>query len=117
MNLIRRFILSFLFSQIAFALIGQNTVLLSGKILADDFGPMGNVAVYVARFTVGVFTDSTGAFQLQLQKGPCEISFSYIGYRPEKITLNLTHDTLIELKMKADLQLNEVVIVDKQKLK
>lgn len=110
---------SFLFSLllICFTGLGQSTVRLSGKVLADDFGPLGNAAVYVSRFTMGVFTDSLGNFVLQLPAGPVEVSFSYIGYKSEKLSLNLSRDTVIEVKMKTDLQLKEVVVVDKQKLK
>ncbi len=112
----RAFIFSILLLA-AMGLAGQNTLILRGKVLADDFAAMSNVAVYVSQTEGGTFTDSSGNFKLQLQPGVSEISFSYIGYRVEKIKLNLQRDTVIEVKMKADLQLKEVVIVDKQKLK
>jgi hypothetical protein len=90
---------------------------LSGKILADDFSPLVNAAVYIAKFSSGTFSDSTGQFVIDLPAGMHEVSFSYLGYKPYAVKLQMARDTFIEVKMKTDLQLGEVTIVDKKKLK
>ena len=100
-----------------YAAIGQTSFGLSGKLLAEDFNPLYNASVYVAKFSTGTFTDSVGEFTLSLKPGLNEVSFSYIGYRPIVLNLFMSHDTIIELQMKNDLQMNDVVIVDKAKLR
>ena len=95
----------------------QNTYRLSGKLLGEDFNPLYNANVYLAKFATGTFTDSLGEFQLTLKPGANEISFSYIGYKAETVNLIITKDTAIEVQMKTDLLLNDVVVVDKAKLR
>ena len=95
----------------------QTVFSLSGKLLAEDFNPLYNASVYLAKFSTGTFTDSVGEFQLSLKPGWNEISFSYIGYRPITVNLYMTHDTAIEVQMKADLQMTAVVVVDKAKMR
>jgi outer membrane receptor for ferrienterochelin and colicin len=108
-----------LFAVVFFALSGhaQSTFRLSGKLLAEDFNPLYNASVYLAKFSTGTFTDSAGEFTLNLKPGANEISFSYIGYRAITVNLFMARDTAIEVQMKADLQMTEVVIVDKAKLR
>ena len=108
------FFLLISYSAVAFS---QTAYKLKGKLLAEDFNPLYNASVYVAKFSTGTFTDSLGEFTLSLKPGLNEISFSYIGYRPIIINLFMSSDTVIELKMKTDLQMNDVVIVDKAKMR
>src|SRR4051812_34118100 len=93
---------------------GQSSIRLSGKILADDLSPLMNASVYIAQFSSGTVSDSMGDFQVDLKPGWNEVSFSYIGYNAEMVRLFLSHDTTIEIKLKTNLQLNEVTIVDKK---
>ncbi len=95
----------------------QSGFRLTGKLLAEDFNPLCNAGVYLAKFSTGTFTDSVGEFSLNLKPGWNEISFSYIGYRPVTVSLFMTRDTAIEVQMKADLQMTAVVVLDKAKLR
>ena len=112
----RQILLSFflLLSVIAFS---QSTFKLKGKLLAEDFNPLYSANVYVAQISLGTLTDSLGEFELNLKSGYTEISFSYVGYRQRTINLFISRDTVIEVKMKTDLQIGEVIVVDKAKLR
>ncbi len=89
---------------------------LSGRITGDDLKPLYNAGIYIAQFSSGTFSDSTGHFQLGLQPGINEVSFSYIGYEPQKIRLFMRSDTSIEVIMKTNLQLGEVTIIDRKQI-
>ncbi|MDB5284277.1 MAG: outer rane receptor for ferrienterochelin and colicin [Bacteroidota bacterium] len=110
-------LLSFLAFLLAFNAFSQSSYKLSGKVLADDFSPLYNASVYISGFSIGTSTDSLGQFQLGLSAGINEVSFSYLGYRSVALKLFLSHDTIIEVQMKTDFQLGEVIIADSKKLK
>ncbi len=117
MNLRQRVIIYLFLVFNSTFLFSQSTIRLSGKILGEDFSPLENATIYIAQFSTGTSTDSLGEFHLNLKSGWNEIAFSYIGYKTETVRLYLSKDTLIELRMKSDLQLSEVIIADKKRLK
>src|SRR5688500_9703287 len=108
--------LSFLLLLCSFASFSQTSVTVSGRILADDLSPLVSASIYVSQFSIGTLSDSSGRFQISLKPGWNELSFSYIGYNAELIGLYLTRDTFIEVKLKTNLQLNEVTIVDRKQM-
>jgi hypothetical protein len=95
----------------------QDSAMLHIRVLSGNFSPLSGASVFVRPEATGDFSDSSGGFAMRLPHGACEVSVSYIGYRTEKRAILLTHDTLIEVAMKADLQMREVVVVDKKQLK
>ncbi len=94
----------------------QNAIKLSGRVIADDLLPLVNAGIYISQFSLGTFSDSAGNFQLSLKPGYNEISFSYIGFNSETVKLFITRDTSIEVKLKTNLQLGEVTIVDRKQM-
>ncbi len=94
----------------------QRDVTVSGSIWADDGSTLGSATIYAAGFMTGVYSDSSGHFNLTLKKGEVDLSFSYIGYEPQHLFLNLKQDTVIEVMMRS-LQMSEVVILQQKELK
>ena len=94
----------------------QKQFTLSGKIIADDLSPLSNASIYVSQFSTGTFSDSLGKFQLSLKEGLNEVSFSYIGFNSEHIRIFISRDTSIEMKLRTNLELHEVTIVDQKQL-
>jgi outer membrane receptor for ferrienterochelin and colicin len=116
MNFRLKAIAVFLLALSAFSLRAQTQYKLSGRIVSDDFSPLSGASIYIARFSSGTFTDSTGQFQINLPAGLNEISFSYIGYTSQKAELNISHDTLIQITLKTNLELNEVTVTDRKQM-
>ncbi len=117
MNSALKFFLWLHLAIISIAVFSQTTYNVSGKVLADDLKPLVKAGVYVSHFSTRVFTDSTGSFKLQVKPGLNEISFSYTGYYSQNIKVYIDKDTLIEVQLKSEVQLSEVVITDDRKLK
>ena len=112
MHLLSIWITVIMYSAAMFCANAQQSFKLSGRVIADDLSPMQGAGVYVAQFSTGSVTDSSGRFSVEVKAGLSEVSFSYVGYVSEKIMLNIQRDTIIEVKMKTDLLLREVMVVD-----
>ncbi|MRG45580.1 TonB-dependent receptor plug domain-containing protein [Chitinophaga sp. SYP-B3965] len=68
--------------------------------------------------SVGTVTNEYGFYSLTLPAGSHEIQYSYMGYKPIKMTIDLTSNKRQDIKLaQADRQLNEVVITSKQQEK
>ena len=59
----------------------------------------------------GTTTNPYGFYSITLPAGKTELSFSYLGYTTRQYTLELSKDTLINVLMQDNNQLEEVVIV------
>jgi TonB-linked SusC/RagA family outer membrane protein len=75
-----------------------------------DGSPLPGVSVLVQGTTKGVPTDLSGAYTLQLAPGENAITFSFIGYKTQTVTVG--EQTTIDVKLESDAtELNEVVVV------
>lgn len=59
----------------------------------------------------GTVTNAYGFYSLTLPEGAVELTASYVGYTPQKISLALTQDTVVNIAMRAHSELEEVTIV------
>ena len=59
----------------------------------------------------GTTTNSYGFYSITLPEGDIELRFSYLGYATETRKLKLSRDTLLNIRMRGNTQLQEVVIV------
>ena len=59
----------------------------------------------------GTVTNAYGFYSLTLPQGAVELTASYVGYTPQKISLVLTCDTVLNIAMQAHSALEEVTIV------
>ncbi len=109
--------ISFFCCLLLYSLLGaQTTYKLSGVVIGDDLKPLQGASIYVARFSSGTFSDSTGHFQLVLASGWNEVSVSYVGYGAEKLNIYLNHDTAVSIMLRTDLQLAEVAITERKQM-
>lgn len=116
MNYGLKMVLAFWLWGCVASLSAQTVVKVSGKILADDLSPLVNASVYIAQFSSGTYSDSTGQFQVSVPPGLNELSFSYIGYNSEVIKLFVTRDTAIEVRLKTNLQLGDINVIDRKQM-
>ncbi|MEO6548076.1 MAG: TonB-dependent receptor [Ferruginibacter sp.] len=103
------FILLFSFTTIA-----QNSFKASGRVIDFDNGqPVKNASILIKLTKIGTVTDDSGYFVINANKPEFTISISSIGYvhTSKQFNLNENDKTLIiELKKKANEQLDEVVV-------
>jgi len=67
----------------------------------------------VANFA-GVSCNNYGYYSLSLTSGNHEIHWSYVGYQSEKRFVNLSKDTVINIRLKPAIELKEVEIKDRR---
>jgi TonB-dependent starch-binding outer membrane protein SusC len=100
------FTLLCMFTGAAFA---QKSI--SGKVTdAADGNPLPGVSVTVPGTSTGVTTDATGSFKITVPDAGKTLTFSFIGYQPQTITIG--EETSINVKLSTTSKgLNEVVVV------
>lgn len=64
-----------------------------------------------SRHSSGTATNPFGFYTLTLPEGDIELTYSYLGYKAQNSRFKLTKDTLLNIHLKSDNQLNEIVIV------
>ncbi len=89
---------------------GASATLVKGTVVDEDGEPLIGVSVIAADSKAGVATDFDGNFQLNV-KLPTTLTFTYVGYMPEKVKVTNASDPL-KIKLKTNAQaLEEVVVV------
>jgi len=84
---------------------------ISGYIEDEESGEKLIYAnIYLDSTHTGTASNSYGFYSLTLEKGIYTIVYSYTGYSPQKTTLNLNHDTIINTKLTPGNQLSTVEI-------
>jgi len=66
--------------------------------------------VYDALSLKGITTNAFGFYSLTLPAGKLKLTYSYIGYQPVVLDVNLHKDTLLNVRLDPVISLNEVVI-------
>jgi hypothetical protein len=101
--------LSFVFS---FNLLWcQDNISLSGYILDAQTGEK-LIGAYIIdpNSNIHASTNNFGLFSLSAPQGSYSFSLSYVGYKPGDLNITLTNDTLIQIELTTDSQLQEVVV-------
>lgn len=60
--------------------------------------------------TLGTITNEFGFYSITLPKGNVNLRYSYVGYTAQTKTFNLTKDTVINVLLSGDAQLQEIVV-------
>jgi hypothetical protein len=68
------------------------------------------VSVFESGLKKGVVSNSFGFYSFSLPRGAVEIHYSYVGYTPEIIRLDLSKDTIINILLKENNVLKEVTV-------
>ena len=80
---------------------------------ADSGDPLPYLNVYYEGKGVGTITDIDGNYSISSHPGWTKLTFSMVGYRTQVITVS-SKTTRLDVKMKPDLVLDEVVIKPKK---
>ncbi len=106
----RRGLLILIFTLSVFVLHAQKHTI-SGFIYDQSSGePLLGANIYDADTYQGTTSNSYGFYSLTLKSGLKNIVFSFVGYGQQKLTINLTKDTLINIELKPSVELEEVEI-------
>lgn len=67
------------------------------------------------RYATGTSTNTFGLYSLTLPEGEVSLTFSYLGFRPQQSRFVLTRDTVINIQLAGNVELQEVVITSQRK--
>ena len=91
----------------------KDLLTVSGYLLDKETGEtLLNATVYTKDKLYGTVTNEYGFYSLTIPKGQQRLYYSYLGYTSEIADLPLKQDTVINVKMNASINLNEVTITD-----
>ena len=86
------------------------TPAISGKVTSADGQSLPGVSVTSAGTTTGVVTNEDGEYKISLPNGSVNLTFSYIGYQSQ--TISVSGRTIISVALQPDSKnLNAVVVV------
>ena len=71
--------------------------------------------VYDTQSGHGTASNNFGFYSLTLTAGQHQLTFSYVGYNRQTISLNLRRDTVINISLSSDIELEEVVVTAKSR--
>ena len=86
----------------------QSGITVTGTV-KDDVESLIGVSVAVKGTTIGTITDMDGKFTLNVPNEKSVLTFSYVGYDPQNVTVGSTRN--FNITMKSDNQLLEEVVV------
>lgn len=90
----------------------ENRIPLSGRIFDSQGEPLIGAAIVVEGTDIGVLSDMDGRYELPPLVYPAGITVSYIGFTPEKITLNGKETSPYDIFMSESMNiLDDVVVV------
>lgn len=89
----------------------QNSISVSGFITDGQSGEK-LIGAYIVdpNFHISTTTNNFGFFSLSAQKGSYKFLISYVGYKRLEFNITLKKDTLIQIELTNDLQMQEVVV-------
>jgi len=102
-----------------FTAFAQQKAVISGYVYDRQTGEVIiGATVAVENQPLGTMSNQYGFYSLPLPKGTYTIVCSFLGYQPQKISLKLTKDTVINFYLKqAQTQIQEVTVVASKKVK
>ncbi len=95
-------------------LLAQNKYTISGMV-SDKKSKEKLIfaSVFDTLSLAGCASNQSGFYSITLPRGKVVLQYSYIGYQPKNIEINLCQDTLLNVALEPDNQLQEVVITAK----
>jgi iron complex outermembrane receptor protein len=109
-KMLRKLILSAFFAIFSLAVWAQST--LKGAVKDDNGEGLPGVSVVLVGTTKGTLTDANGNYELSLNKGTYQVSYSFIGYAAQTKTISVGDGTTtqdVNLSASAT-ELGEVVV-------
>ena len=74
-----------------------------------------SAAIFESNSRKGTVTNPYGFYSLTVQKGEVAIIYSYVGFAPQQLKLDLLKDTVINIRLNESIELNEVTVLGNNK--
>ncbi|RYY07897.1 MAG: SusC/RagA family TonB-linked outer membrane protein [Sphingobacteriaceae bacterium] len=108
----QKLLIFFLFGLFALQSAFAQTRKITGTVTGSDDGkPIPGVSIIVQNTKVGTLTDGDGRFNLSLPSGTGTLSFTFIGYATQNLTITGLNNYSVKL-VPTTRQLTEVVVTD-----
>lgn len=101
------FVCVFSYAQ-TYTVSGYITISKSGETLI-------NSSIFDKKSGSGTVSNSYGFYSLTIPKGEVELKYSYVGFATQNCDIQLTKDTVINIKLSGNTELNEITILGSQK--
>src|SRR3954468_2314560 len=110
-----RYLLVTTFILLQFAVYAQEKITLNGYVKdALNGEELIGVSVYLPQLKAGTTTNAYGFYSITVAKGTYDIQFTYIGYKQNIASIDLTKDVAYNVEMETEAtMIKEVVINDK----
>ena len=102
------FVLPLVLSAKHYTICGYVTDSLSSESLLS-------ATIYDTNHHRGTATNSYGFYSLILPEGECQLQFSYVGYSTQIVSLNLSSDTILNIRLLSHNVLSEVEVLSERK--
>lgn len=132
-----KYVLDELFKQtdLSYQLLGKQISITRGKKVAKSISstvskrvilrgivtdretkkPLPNVNIFIEQLKTGTVTGDEGAYAINLPQSTYRMRISYIGYKEQYVTVNLSNATEYNIELQSDTQLNEVLVTADRK--
>lgn len=116
MNLIKQILTVVLCCVVIFNLNSQTLCQIKGKVSdIQDKSPLpGAVVSFVGEKTATTITDADGNFQISIPNGSYTATVSFVGYKKYSKKLNVRANMPLNIQLRSDVQLDEVVVTARQ---
>lgn len=93
----------------------RDKITISGYLMDKESGePLVNANIYLYDKTAGTTTNEYGFYSFTIDKGTQRVYYSYLGYDLGIQEINLSKDTVVDIRMLPSNRLNEIVITAKK---
>ncbi|MEJ7827538.1 MAG: TonB-dependent receptor [Segetibacter sp.] len=100
--------IALLFSSIS--IFAQTSLTVRGTVTDDQGSPLSGASVRFKNGTIGISTDSSGVFTLNVPNGNGTLVFSSVGHAPQEVAIKNRLNITVRLLANENLQ-NEVIVV------
>jgi hypothetical protein len=95
----------------------QEKVTLNGYVKdADNGEELIGVTIYIPQLKAGTVTNDYGFYALTVPKGTYEVQYSYIGYKLQSSTLELTRDISLNIDLPIEAEMMQEVVIEEKAL-
>ncbi|MDD2284840.1 MAG: TonB-dependent receptor [Paludibacter sp.] len=110
-------VLIFLICTLSIIQISAQYYTISGYITDEKSGEtLINASIYDINSRKGTVANVYGFYSLTLPKGQIDLQYSYVGYATQARKFNLQKDTVINIRFKPSIDLQEITVIGHQRI-
>ncbi|HEY0653180.1 MAG TPA: TonB-dependent receptor [Chryseosolibacter sp.] len=111
----QRYLLFTTFLLLSFSAWSQQKFTINGYVRdASNGEELLGVTVYVPQLKAGTVTNDYGFYGLTLPRGTYEVQFTYVGFEPQTITIDLSKDVSQNIEMATEASVIQEVVIEEK---